>query len=272
MTLLLILSTYMSGHSKWNNIKNKKQAQDKLRGKIFTIHAKLIALAAQKEADPAKNPSLAEAIVKAKKDNVPLDNIERAIAKGSGKGKDADQISEIIYEGYSVAGVGVVVKALTDNKNRTASNIRHHFTKNGGNLAETGSLTSFAFRLAGVCYIPSTQKINGDALEEILFESCAQDFTYEDDGFVKITSEKNDLGGLVKYLKEKGVEIDEYKLTYIPNNTIPVDDIEKGMKIYKLIEDLQEDDDVEEVWSNEDISAELQEMIEKKLEESSFSF
>jgi len=262
----------MSGHSKWHNIHVKKEAQDKRRGKIFTIHAKLIALTAQKGADPEKNPALAEAIDKARKDNVPTDNIERAIAKGAGTAKNAEQILEIVYEGYAPGGVGVVVKALTDNKNRTASNIRHLFSKHGGNLAETGSLTSFAFRLAGVCYLPTNKNKSAEELEEMLLESDAEDFCVEDDGFLKVTVERALLGQLVKYLKGKEVEIEDAGLVYLPTNSILIDDIEKGLKIYKLISDLEEDEDVEDVWSNYDMTDEMKDQVIATIEANTFSF
>ncbi|HRI36115.1 MAG TPA: YebC/PmpR family DNA-binding transcriptional regulator [bacterium] len=133
----------MARHSKWHNIKARKGAQDKIRGKTFTIHAKLIALAAQRGGDPDKNPTLAEAIFNAKKANVPADNIDRAVKKGTGEDKNAETILELYYEGYAPGGVGVIVRTLTDNKNRTASNMRHAFSKYGGNLAETGAVSSY---------------------------------------------------------------------------------------------------------------------------------
>jgi YebC/PmpR family DNA-binding regulatory protein len=145
----------MARHSKWHNIKVRKGVQDKIRGKTFTIHAKLIALAAQRGGDPDKNPALTEAIFNAKKANVPADNIDRAIKKGTGEDKSAETILELYYEGYAPGGVGMIVRTLTDNKNRTASNMRHHFSKHGGNLAETGAVSSYGFAYRGVCDFPT---------------------------------------------------------------------------------------------------------------------
>ena len=202
------LKKSMSGHSKWHNIKERKGVQDRIRGKIFTIHAKLIALAARAGGDPAKNPALTEAIRKAKKDNVPEDNIERAIRKGSGQDKDSAAILEVVYEGYAPGGVGVIVRALTDNKNRTAPNMRHTFGAHGGSLAETGAVSSFAFKHVGVC----TLSLDGrtvESCEEAIIEAGAEDYSIEDDT-VRVVTERTDLARVVAALRTAGWAIGEW--------------------------------------------------------------
>ena len=198
----------MSGHSKWHNIRERKGVQDRIRGKIFTIHAKLIALAARAGGVPEKTPALAEAIRKAKKDNVPEDNITRAIRKGSGQDRDAAEILEIVYEGYAPGGVGIIVRALTDNKNRTAPNMRHTFGSYGGSMAETGAVSSFAFRHVGVCTVPLDGRTI-DSCEEAIIESGASDYSVEDDT-IRIITERADLARVVGYLRGLGWTIGEW--------------------------------------------------------------
>lgn len=174
---------------------------DNARGKVFAIHAKLISLAAKSGGDPAMNPVLYDALEKARKANVPADNIERAIKKGTGADKEGTEITEIIYEGYSPGGVAVVVKTLTDNKNRTAKNMRHTFSQYGGNLGETGSVSSFAFKYQG--YIEVSVGMHSiEQWEEWIIESGASDYEFlEDATQVRISTERTDLMGVVKFLK-----------------------------------------------------------------------
>ncbi|MDD2486915.1 MAG: YebC/PmpR family DNA-binding transcriptional regulator [Candidatus Gracilibacteria bacterium] len=250
-------------------IERQKALVNALRGKTFTIHAKLISLAAQKGGDPDKNPTLHEAIEKAKKDNVPSENIARAIRKGTGEDKEGIQIQEIYYEGYGVGGVGIIAKTLTDNRNRTTSSIRHIFSKYGGSLGETGSVSNFAFKFMGVCYISLSGK-KLEEIEEYIIESGAEDYNLEEDDTVRVLSQKQDLASVVKYLKEKGLEITEYGLEYIANSTIGISDFDKALKIIKLVEDLEGDEDIEKVWHNYDISDEMQNQAIEAIEKAKF--
>lgn len=216
------------------------------------------------------NPALYDAVEKAKKANVPADNIERAIKRGSGADKDAAEIHEIIYEGYAPGGVAVIVKALTDNRNRTAPNIRHIFSQYGGSLGETGSVSSFAFHhqgyIVGIC-----GTIPRDLIEEYIIESGASDYEFSDDGAtVRIATERTALMGVVRFLREKKVGIESYGLEYVATNMIEVTDFDKVLKIYKLLADLEDDDDVEQVWNNAEISPELWHQAEELVEKSQF--
>jgi len=216
------------------------------------------------------NPSLYDAVEKAKKANVPADNIDRAIKKGSGADKDSAEISEIIYEGYAPGGVAVVVKALTDNKNRTAKNMRHDFSQYGGNLGETGSVSSFAFKYQGYVEVLSGAH-SMDQLEEWIIESGASDYEFLDDNQkVRISTERADLMSAVKFLKEKGVAIESYGLEYYAINTVELDDPEKILKLYALLATFEDDDDVEQVWHNADVSPELWQQAEEAMNKTRF--
>lgn len=175
-------------------IERQKQATAKERGKVFAIHAKLIAIAAAKWADPSQNAALAEAITKARKENVPNDNIDRAIKRWSGQEKGAAQIEEVTYEGYAAGWVAVIIKALTDNRNRTAPNIRHAFSKCSANLGETGSVSNFAFRYVGEIVISWTLN---EAIEEIIMESGASDY-FEQSGELIIITQWSDFAKSAK--------------------------------------------------------------------------
>ncbi|MBP8016796.1 YebC/PmpR family DNA-binding transcriptional regulator [Candidatus Gracilibacteria bacterium] len=250
-------------------IEQRRNITNAQKGKTFTIHAKLITLAAQKGGDPDKNPALSDAIYKAKKDNVPNENIARAIKKGTGEDKTGTQIQEVFYEGYGAGGVGVIVKVLTDNKNRTASNIRHLFTKNGGSLGEAGSLSGFTFKFVGVCYIDITGK-KLEEIEEFIIESGASDYSQNDENTIKIITEKQSLKQVTGYLESKGLKIMEYNLEYMPVNTIEISDFEKAVKILKLVEELENDEDVETVWFNYEMSEELEKQAKEAIENAKF--
>ena len=254
---------------RWPVIERQKALNSVLRWKVFSIHAKLIALAAQKWWDPAINPSLFEAIEKAKKDNVPADNIARAIKKWTWEDKAWTMIQEIYYEGFWIWGVWIITKALTDNKNRTSSSVRHIFSKYGWNLWETWSVSSFSFKFMWVCYLNLWEK-NIEEIEEDIIESWAEDYFLEDERTVKILSQKQDLANVTKYLKEKWLEITEFWLEYVPNTTISITDFDKVLKIIKLVEDLEADDDIEKVWHNYDISDELQAQAIEAIEKAKF--
>lgn len=238
-------------------IEKKRNISNAAKWKVFTIHAKLIALAAQKWWDPDKNPSLFDAIEKAKKANVPTDNISRAIKKWTGEDKSGLQIMEIFYEGFAVWWVWVIAKSLTDNKNRTSSNIRHIFTKYGGNLWETWSVSNFGFKFMWVIYIDLNDKTLED-IEEDIIESWAEDYILEDENEVKIITEKQNLMQVVNFLNSKWFVLNSFWLEYIPNALVEIIDFDKALKIIKLLEDLEEDEDIEKVWHNYNISDELQ--------------
>ncbi|PJC56516.1 YebC/PmpR family DNA-binding transcriptional regulator, partial [Candidatus Gracilibacteria bacterium CG_4_9_14_0_2_um_filter_38_7] len=219
----------------------KKTLSDNARGKVFAIHAKLISLAAKSGGDPAMNPTLYDALEKARKANVPADNIERAIKKGTGADKDSAEIDEIIYEGYSPGGVAIVVKTLTDNRNRTAKNMRHTFSQYGGNLGETGSVSSFAFKYQGYIEAP-VGAYSIDQWEEWIIESGASDYEFlENNTKVRISTERTDLMGVVKFLKGQGIVFDNYGLEYAATNLVNLDDSEKILKLYALLADFEDD-------------------------------
>ena len=247
-------------------IEKKKGIVNALKWKVFSIHAKLITIAAQKWWDPDKNPSLFDAIEKAKKANVPTDNITRAIKKWTWEDKDAAQINEIYYEWYAPGWVWIIAKSLTENKNRTSSNIRHIFTKYGWNLWETWSVSNFAFKFVWIILLNLNSKKIED-IEETLMESGADDYILEDENEVKVITQKQDLAWVVKFLKDSWLEIIEYSLGYVPITLSEVTDFDKALKIIKLVEDLEEDEDIEHVWHNYNIPDELQiqalEAIEK---------
>ncbi|EKE30057.1 MAG: hypothetical protein ACD_2C00050G0002 [uncultured bacterium (gcode 4)] len=250
-------------------IERQKSIANALKWKVFSIHAKLISLAAQKWWDPSENPSLYDAIEKAKKDNVPADNIARAIKKWTGEDKDSVQINEIYYEWYAPGWVWVIAKSLTDNKNRTSSNIRHIFSKYWWSLWETWSVSNFAFKFVWIIYLNLNWKKLED-IEETLMESWADDYTQEDENEVRVISQKQDLASVVKYLKEASMDISEYSLGYVPNTLSEVTDFDKALKIIKLVEDLEGDEDIEKVWHNYNISDELQNQVLDALEKARF--
>lgn len=250
-------------------VAGQKQAGAQARAKIFSLHSKLIALAAQRGADPHDNPSLAEAMEKARKDNVTADMIDRAIRRGAGLDKDSAEVIEIFYEGYALGGVAVVVRALTDNRNRTAPSMRHIFSKYGGNLGETGSVSGFAFRHHGTVYLPKTSNSN-EALEEMILESGASDYAFQEDGTLRLETDTKELMHVVKFFRETGITPEEYSFDYTPTNKVEVTDFDKGLKIYKLLEDLEADDDVEYVWHTAEFTPEVLTQIQEAVEKAKF--
>lgn len=254
---------------RWPVIERKKWLVNALKWKTFSIHAKLISIAAQKWWDPDKNPSLFEAIEKAKKANVPADNISRAIKKWTWEDKDSAQISEMYYEWYAVWWVAIVAKSLTDNKNRTSSNIRHIFSKYGWSLWETWSVSNFAFKFVGCAHVNLNSK-TVEEIEEIIIDSWADDYIVEDEDEVKVITQKQDLANVIKNLKASWLEITESWLEYIPTNLIEITDFDKALKIIKLVEDLEADEDIEKVWQNYNISEDLQNQAIEAMEKARF--
>lgn len=258
----------MARHSKWHNIKHRKWLQDAKKWKIYSLHAKLITLSAQSWWwDPDKNPNLANAIAIAKAEWVPNENIDRAIKRWTWENKDWANIQEIVYEWYWAWWVAMMVKVLTDNKNRTASSIRHIFTKYGWSMWEFWSV-SWMFNESWVIIIDSS-KYDYDEIEEIVFETNAKDIIKEED-IIKIITAKEDLDWISNILKEKGIELDFCWIDFIAENEIELTDFDKVLKIKKMLESFDEDEDVESVSSNEVISQELSDNVDKFIEENTF--
>ena len=243
----------MSGHSKWHNIKNKKGKADAKRGKIFTKMARKIAVAVKEGGDdPDYNPALKAAIDSAKAENMPNDNIERAIKKAAGEG-DSDNFESVTYEGYGPSGIAVMVQCLTDNRNRTAPDVRHAFDKHGGNLGTDGSV-SFLFDRKGQLGIEIKDGMDPEVVEMDAIEAGAEDIRTEDGGIEIITSPE-DYQTVRKNLEEAGYEFVISEITYLPQTTTVLDDPEDRKKMAKLIDQLEENDDVQEVihnWENDD--------------------
>jgi len=237
----------MSGHSKWNNIKNKKEKTDAQKGKIFTKIGKEIAIAVREGGpDPNSNSKLREMSAKAKANNVPNDNIERAIKKASGA--EAVEYEEIVYEGYGPSGVAVIVETATDNRNRTASDMRHFFDKYGGNLGQTGCV-SFMFESKGVIVILRDDKIDEDALMEAALEAGASDFLSDEETF-EIQTEVEDLYAVRDALAELGYEIASAEKDKLPNNYVTLENEDDIKNMTLLLEHLDDSDDVSEVYHN----------------------
>ena len=237
----------MSGHSKWNNIKRKKEKTDAAKAKIFTKMGREIAVIVKNGGpNPQENSKLKDAIAKAKAANVPNENIERIIKKAAGE-TGGNSYEELIYEGYGPNGVAVVVETLTDNRNRTAGEMRHYFDKCGGNLGQSGSVM-FMFDRKGVIEIEAEGK-DEDTVMEAALEAGAEDFSFDGDVF-EITTEPNDLGAVRDALEEKGYSFLLAEVQYIPQTTTAIDDPDLALKMEKLIDMLEENDDVQEIWHN----------------------
>jgi len=243
----------MSGHSKWHSIKHKKAATDSKRGKLFTKVIKEITVAARNGGgNPDANPQLRLAIQKAKQANMPADNIERAIKKGTGE-LEGVTYEEIVYEGYGPAGVAIYVEALTDNKNRTTSEVRNIFSKHGGNMAGAGSV-SWMFEKKGY-FAVAKETISEDSLMSIALESGAEDFTSEGDTF-EIKTLPQDYEKVKKALDGKSIKVESSEITMIPKSTIRIAD-DKAKQILALVDALEEHDDVQNVYANFDIPEEI---------------
>jgi YebC/PmpR family DNA-binding regulatory protein len=247
----------MSGHSKWHSIKHKKAIVDQRRGQHFTKLARAITVAAREGGgDPEGNSGLALAIQKARDASMPKDNIERAIAKGTGEGADADQIETVMYEGYGPGGVALLIEALTDNRNRTGADVRHAFSKHGGSLGEPGSV-SYLFDKSGVIVVDASRYDEDDLMGAI--DAGAQDISLDDDVYEVIT-EPSDLTAVREALSESGVEIESADVTQRPKSRVPVDEADAG-RLLKLIDMLEESDDVSAVHANFDVDAAVLERI-----------
>lgn len=250
-------------------LEKKKGLVNAAKWKVFAIHAKLISLAAQSGWDPNMNPRLHEAIEKAKASNVPNENIERAIKKWTGEDKTWVQLIEANYEWYGPGWVAIIVSTITDNKNRTASDIRHIFSKFGGNMWEPGSV-SFIFSKMWVIYI-DLSKYNKDELEELVLETDASDMM-EEWNYLKIITEMTDLKSVESFLKSKNIELESAKIDYIYSTAANVTDFEQALKLTKMLDSFEDSDDTEAVHCNAIIDEELQTKVYDFIEKNTFKF
>ena len=248
----------MAGHSKWANIKYRKAAQDSKRGKLFQKLVRAIIMAAREGGgDPSYNVALRNAIEKAKAANVPMENIQKAIKRGTGELEGASY-EHVIYEGYGPGGVAILVEATTDNRNRTASEMRFIFTRHGGSLGEVGCV-SWLFEKRGAIYI--TSKVDEDELLLTAAEAGALDIENEDSSFIVYT-EPTDLSKVSEFLAQKGYPIDRCEIVMVPKTTVPVTNSNEASKLLKLLDTLEEHEDVQNVYANFDIPDEICEQVE----------
>jgi len=249
----------MSGHSKWSSIKHKKGAADAKRGKLFSKLTRAIIVAAKEGGpDPAGNLALQNAIEKARSNSMPKDNIDRAIAKGAGTDGGADQYETVVYEGYGPAGIAVIVESLTDNRNRTAGEVRHIFDKNDGNLGTSGSVT-WLFERRGLVLVPA-DGTDEDDLMLAAAEGGADDVSLDGSSYEVLSAGEN-LATVREAVTAAGFEIESAELTMLPKTTIAVDDENEAKKILRLIDQLEENDDVQEVYANFDIPERVLELV-----------
>ena len=234
----------MAGHSKWANIKHRKARQDASRGKVWTKVIREITVAAKDGPDPNDNPRLRLALEKANAANMPKDTIKRAIEKGSGTG-ETGELEEIVFEGYGPGGVAILVETMTDNRNITVSDVRHAFSKYGGNLGTDGSV-SYLFKKLGIIHL--SKNFSEENLMEVVIESGAEDFSEEDD-FYEVTTEANVFNNVLNVFKEKKIEYIDAQLTLRADTLVPLDNdmSEKVLNIMEFMDDL---DDVQEVHTN----------------------
>ena len=248
----------MSGHSKWASIKHKKAVVDARRGKLFTKLARAITVAAKEggSGDIEGNPALALAVQKAKDASMPKDNIERAIAKGTGAGADADSFEPVLYEAYGPGGVALLIDALTDNRNRTGSEVRHLLSKHGGNLGEPGSV-AYLFDKKGLIVVDASRYSEDDLMPAV--DAGAEDIALDDDVY-EIVTEPSDFAAVRAALEEAGVAFESAEVTQQPKTRVPLDE-ESARKLMKLIDALEDNDDVGAVHANFEVDAEILERV-----------
>lgn len=243
----------MSGHSKWNNIKRKKEKTDAAKAKIFTkIGREISVIVKTGGPNPLENSKLKDAIAKAKAANVPNDNIERIIKKAAGD-TSANNYEELVYEGYGPNGIAVIVEVLTDNRNRTAGEMRHYFDKYGGNLGQSGSVM-FMFDRKGQIVIEAEGRDEDTVMEDAL-DAGAEDFNFDGDVF-EISTDPNELGAVRDALEEKGYTFESAEVAYVPQTMTALEDEDAIKNMEKLIEMLEDNDDVQEIWHNWDMPEE----------------
>ncbi len=243
----------MSGHSKWANIKHRKQAADAKRGQIFSKIIRELTIAARMAGpDPELNPRLRKAVEKAKEANMPSDTVERAIKRGAG-GEEGSALEEVFYEGYAPGGVAVLIRALTDNRNRTSNEIKHLFSRMGGSLAEKGAV-SWQFEMKGHI-LGELREMEQDVLFELALENGADDVQFDNSSF-EIVIDPKDLHHIRDVLsKQLGVHIQSSDVTYMPKTAVPMEG-EEAERVLRLVSSLEDLDDVQEVYANFDISTE----------------
>jgi len=248
----------MAGHSKWANIKHKKAANDKKRGKIWSKLIREVTVAAKEGGgDIDANPRLRLAVDKAKASNMPKDTIDRAIVKGSG-GTDGDDFEEIRYEGYGTAGTAIIVDCMTDNRNRTASEVRHAFTKYNGNLGTSGSVAYMFTKQGEISFAPG---IDEDAIMDIALEAGAEDVISHDDGSIDVITPVEIFSDVNENLQKAGFKADNAEVTFSAENNIALD-LDAAEKLMRLIDALEDLDDVQEVYSNADIAPDIMEQLD----------
>ncbi|MEU0521071.1 YebC/PmpR family DNA-binding transcriptional regulator [Streptosporangium sp. NPDC006007] len=249
----------MSGHSKWATTKHKKAALDSKRGKLFAKLIKNIEVAARTGGpDPDGNPTLYDAITKARKNSVPIDNIERARKRGGGLEAGGADWQTIMYEGYAPGGVAVLIECLTDNRNRAASEVRVALTRNGGSLADPGSV-SYMFNRKGVVLVPRGELSEDDVLTAVL-DAGAEEVNDLGDSF-EVVSEATDLVPVRKALQAAGIDYDSAESGFLPTMNVPLDE-DGARKVFRLIDALEDSDDVQNVWANFDVSDEVMEKLD----------
>ena len=241
----------MSGHSKWSSIKHKKGAADAKRGKLFSKLSRAIIVAAREGgADPEGNASLATAIQKARDASMPKDNIERAIARGAGTATDGEVYETVTYEGYGPEGVAVFVEALTDNRNRTAADVRHVFAKHEGNLGTSGAV-AWLFERKGVLIVPA-DGVDEETLMLVAADGGAEDIELDGSSF-QVISAPDDLAAVRAALDDAGIAYDSADLTMLPKTTVSVEDEGAAKKLVRLMDALEDNDDIQAVYANFDI-------------------
>ncbi len=248
----------MSGHSKWATTKHKKAVVDAKRGKLFARMIKTIEVAARTGGgDPIGNPTLYDAIAKAKKNSVPADNIDRAVKRGSGLETGGADWQNITYEGYGPNGVAVLIECLTDNRNRAASEVRVAMTRNGGSMADPGSV-SYLFTRKGIVLVPKGALTEDDLLGAVL-EAGAEEVNDLGDSF-EVVSEASDLVAVRTALQDAGIDYDSAEAEFVPSVQVPLDE-DGARKVFRLIEALEDSDDVQNVYANFDVSDEIMEAV-----------
>ncbi len=252
---------------RWPTVQAQKEAGAKIKSKVNAIHAKLIALAAERGADPKKNNALAEAITDAKKAGVTIDVIERAIKRGAWLDESEKKVEEVFYEGYLSGGVAIIVRALTDNRNRTAPSMRHIFSAYGGNLGETGSVSNYLYDYKGRLILSTP--VDFESFELALLDTEAEDYERIEE-LTTIWTDRTSLASVKKSLEGSGYTFESGSFAYIPKNYSEVTDFDTALKVYSFLEACGEDEDIEAVWNNAEISDALWEKCREKVEASRF--
>ena len=248
----------MAGHSKWANIKHRKGRQDAKRGKVFSVLIRELTVAAKLGGGvPEDNPRLRTAIDKALSANMTKDTIERAVQRGAG-GLEGENLEEVTFEGYGPGGIAVMIESMTDNNNRTVAEVRHAFTKSGGNLGTNGSV-AYLFKKKGLIRVKRGQ--NEDLIMELAIDAGADDMEVNDDTSMSITSRPEDFENIKNVLVDKKIILEDSEISFIPENTVKAD-LDTSLKVFKLLESLEELDDTQTVTSNIDFSDEMLEHLD----------